>query len=55
VPGDLIFIPGSDGTFSPGHVGMYVGDGLLINAPETGEVVQFATVADCDRNYCHAD
>jgi len=45
-PGDLIFIPGSDGTAtSPGHVGMYVGDGLLINAPETGEVVQFATVA----------
>jgi cell wall-associated NlpC family hydrolase len=45
-PGDLIFIPGSDGTPSnPGHVGMFVGDGLLINAPETGEVVQFATVA----------
>jgi cell wall-associated NlpC family hydrolase len=45
-PGDLIFIPGADGTVvSPGHVGMYVGDGLLINAPETGQVVQFATVA----------
>jgi cell wall-associated NlpC family hydrolase len=45
-PGDLIFIPGSDGTAaSPGHVGMYVGDGYLINAPETGQVVQFATVA----------
>jgi cell wall-associated NlpC family hydrolase len=45
-PGDLIFIPGADGTAqSPGHVGLYVGDGMLINAPETGEVVQFATVA----------
>jgi cell wall-associated NlpC family hydrolase len=45
-PGDLIFIPGSDGTASaPGHVGLYVGDGMLINAPETGEVVQFAEVA----------
>jgi cell wall-associated NlpC family hydrolase len=45
-PGDLIFIPGSDGTAAaPGHVGMYVGDGMLINAPQTGEVVQFATVA----------
>jgi cell wall-associated NlpC family hydrolase len=45
-PGDLIFIPGSDGTAaSPGHVGMYVGDGYLIDAPETGQVVQFATVA----------
>jgi cell wall-associated NlpC family hydrolase len=30
---------------SPGHVGMYVGDGMLINAPSTGQAVQFATVA----------
>jgi len=45
-PGDLIFIPGSDGTAaSPGHVGMFVGDGYLINAPETGQVVQFALVS----------
>jgi cell wall-associated NlpC family hydrolase len=45
-PGDLIFIPGADGTAaSPGHVGLYVGDGILINAPSTGRVVQFTTVA----------
>jgi cell wall-associated NlpC family hydrolase len=45
-PGDLIFIAGSDGTAaSPGHVGMYVGDGYLINAPYTGQVVQFASVS----------
>jgi hypothetical protein len=45
-PGDLIFIPGSDGTAaSPGHVGMYVGGGMLINAPETGQVVRFAPVS----------
>jgi len=45
-PGDLTFIPGSDGTAaSPGHVGLYVGDGYLINAPETGQVVQFALVS----------
>jgi cell wall-associated NlpC family hydrolase len=45
-PGDLIFIPGADGTASsPGHVGMYVGDGYLINAPQTGQVVQFAPVS----------
>lgn len=32
-PGDLIFIPGSDGTAAnPGHVGLYIGQGLLINA-----------------------
>jgi cell wall-associated NlpC family hydrolase len=46
VPGDLIFIPGDDATAAgPGHVGMYVGNGMLINAPETGEVVQYATVS----------
>jgi cell wall-associated NlpC family hydrolase len=45
-PGDLIFIPGSDGSAAaPGHVGLYVGNGRLINAPSTGQVVQFATVA----------
>ena len=36
-PGDLIFIPGADGTpAAPGHVGMYVGNGQLINAPDEG-------------------
>jgi cell wall-associated NlpC family hydrolase len=40
-PGDLLFIPGSDGTLqAPGHVGMYLGDNLLIQAPESGEVVK---------------
>ena len=33
-PGDLIFLPG--------HVGMYLGDGLVINAPHTGDVVRVA-------------
>jgi cell wall-associated NlpC family hydrolase len=42
-PGDLLFIPGSDGTpEAPGHVGMYVGDNLLIQAPQAGEVVKIS-------------
>lgn len=46
VPGDLIFIPGSDATAAgPGHVGMYIGNGQLINAPHTGAVVQIASVS----------
>lgn len=46
VPGDLIFIPGSDATpAGPGHVGMYAGNGMLINAPYTGAVVRFESVA----------
>lgn len=45
-PGDLIFIPGSDGTpANPGHVGMYVGNGWLIDAPYTGQVVRFEQVS----------
>ena len=44
--GDLIFIPGSDGSAAnPGHVGLYVGGGYLIQAPQTGQVVQFDTVS----------
>ncbi len=43
--GDLIFIPGSDGTMSdPGHVGLYIGQGLLIQAPHTGDVVKLTKV-----------
>ncbi|MDT5030634.1 MAG: hypothetical protein QOC94_805 [Actinoplanes sp.] len=50
-PGDLIFIPGSDGTIHhPGHVGMYIGvagDGkqYLVHAPHTGDVVKVTPVS----------
>jgi hypothetical protein len=39
--GDLVFFTGSDGTRKePGHVGIYVGDGYLIDAPHTGSFVR---------------
>lgn len=45
-PGDLVFIPGSDGTMqAPGHVGMYIGGGLIIEAPQTGDVVKLVPLA----------
>jgi cell wall-associated NlpC family hydrolase len=36
-PGDLVLIPGSDppGPGLPGHVGIYLGDGLVISAVDT--------------------
>jgi cell wall-associated NlpC family hydrolase len=41
-PGDLVFFAGSDGTLTaPGHVGIYVGDGEIIDAPFTGAKVRF--------------
>lgn len=40
-PGDLVLIPGSLGTLaSPGHVGMFIGRGLVVEAPKTGDVVK---------------
>ena len=45
-PGDLVFTAGSDGTAaSPGHVGIYMDDSLIINAPHTGAVVSIDTLA----------
>jgi NlpC/P60 family len=42
-PGDLVFFAN---TYEPGisHVGIYIGDGLQINAPTTGQVVSAAPV-----------
>jgi cell wall-associated NlpC family hydrolase len=41
-PGDLVFFhPKADG---PGHVGMYVGDGKMIHAPHTGDVVRITDI-----------
>ncbi len=39
--GDLVFFPGTDGTASaPGHVGIYIGNGEMIDAPFTGADVR---------------
>jgi cell wall-associated NlpC family hydrolase len=46
-PGDLVFF--GAGTNDVSHVGMYVGDGLMIDAPNTGSVVRFDRVAGFER------
>jgi cell wall-associated NlpC family hydrolase len=46
LPGDLILIPGSDGTVShPRHVGMYLGQGLIIQAPKTGDQIKISKLS----------
>ena len=46
-PGDLVFFPGTDGTASaPGHVGIYIGNGQMIDAPYTGATVSVGPVGD---------
>jgi cell wall-associated NlpC family hydrolase len=40
-PGDLVFFTGSDGTRkAPGHVGIYIDDGYIVDAPHTGALVR---------------
>lgn len=49
-PGDLVLFAGSDGTTtSPGHVGIYIGTGKMIDAPHTGTAVQVQTVSSAGR------
>lgn len=40
LPGDLVFF----GTTDIHHVGVYIGDGLMVNAPHTGTVVQVSSI-----------
>jgi cell wall-associated NlpC family hydrolase len=40
LPGDLVFYGKTD----IHHVGIYIGDGLMINAPHTGDVVQVSSI-----------
>lgn len=45
-PGDLVFFKGSDSKGGlPGHVGIYVGGGKMIQAPHTGDVVKISSVS----------
>jgi cell wall-associated NlpC family hydrolase len=44
VPGDLVFVPGTDGTLAePGHVGIYLGDGLVLSAVDSSVGVAVQT------------
>ncbi|MGO8961488.1 MAG: C40 family peptidase [Streptosporangiaceae bacterium] len=46
-PGDLVFFAGSDGTIkSPGHVGLVIGGGLMIEAYATGYPIRIAPYGD---------
>ncbi|MFF0123757.1 C40 family peptidase [Micromonospora arida] len=46
LPGDLVFVPGSRGTMAnPRHVGMYLGEGLIIQAPTTGDIVKITRLS----------
>ncbi|MFP5070909.1 C40 family peptidase [Pseudonocardia nantongensis] len=53
-PGDLVFIPGSLGSPSnPRHVGMYVGQGLVVNAYDSSTGVVLQPLADWTDEITH--
>lgn len=43
-PGDLLFTHGNAEV--PEHVGMFIGEGLILQAPRTSDVVKISTLAD---------
>lgn len=48
LPGDLILLKGGDGRYSdgyPGHIGLYIGDGKMVHAPRTGDVVKISALS----------
>jgi cell wall-associated NlpC family hydrolase len=52
-PGDLVVFDGNVfGT--PGHEGIYIGDGMFIHAPHTGDVVRVSTLASYATRYVGA-
>lgn len=46
VPGDIIGFYSSPGGGYVNHVGMYIGDGKMIHAPHTGDVVRIADIGE---------
>ena len=41
IPGDLVYFGYGN---APSHVGMYVGEGMMIHSPRTGDVVKYTTI-----------
>ena len=44
-PGDMVFFK-TDGSGGVSHSGMYIGDGKMIHAPKTGDVVKVSSIND---------
>jgi peptidoglycan DL-endopeptidase CwlO len=47
-PGDLVFFDGLS------HVGIYIGGGQVVHAPQTGDVVKISPLADFGAGYVGA-
>lgn len=54
-PGDIILFARNKGGTTPSHVSIYVGNGQMIHAPRTGDVVKIVNYSDHwkDRTICY--
>ena len=48
MPGDLVFFDALD------HVGIYIGGGQFVHAPQTGDVVKITALSDFGTSYVGA-
>lgn len=53
-PGDLVFFTGAGGTRHIEHVGLYVGAGKMIHAPDVGQAIGIISVASFGSRYAGA-
>jgi len=51
-PGDLLLFK-KNGASRIHHVGIYVGDGLMIHSPQTGDVVKYTSIVNGYYNNCY--
>ena len=52
IPGDLVLFK-KQGASRIHHVGIYVGDGMMIHSPQTGDVIKYASIVTGYYNNCY--
>ncbi len=52
LPGDLLLFK-RQGASRIHHVGIYVGDGMMIHSPQTGDVIKYASIVSGYYNNCY--
>lgn len=52
LPGDLLLFK-KQGASRIHHVGIYVGDGMMIHSPQTGDVIKYASIVNGYYNDCY--
>jgi cell wall-associated NlpC family hydrolase len=51
MPGDLVFWSGDGSIGGIGHVAIYVGNGNVIQAPQSGDVIKISNIYNVENGY----